>query len=66
MAQASKTAKERKSGFRKVTISVSPGMYERLINESARRKIAGEGDHLFSAMLRQAVDRYLEHIEKRS
>jgi len=63
MGQEWKAGKEKKSGFRKVTIAVPPGMYERLIKESARRKIAGEDNHLFSEMLREAVDRYLEHLE---
>ena len=53
----------KKERFRKVTIAVPPGMYERLIKESARRKIAGKENHLFSEMLRDAVDRYLEHLE---
>lgn len=53
----------KKGGFRKVTIAVPPRLYERLIKESARRKIAGEENHLFSAMLREAVDRYLESLD---
>ena len=35
-------------------------LYERLIRESARRKIAGEPNQLVSALLREAVTQYLE------
>ena len=52
-----------KGGFRKVTVTLPPGVYERLIRESARRKIAGEPNQLLSALLREAVVRYLEQLE---
>ncbi len=49
-----------KGGFRKVTVTLPPELYERLIRESARRKIAGEPNQLVSALLREAVTQYLE------
>jgi hypothetical protein len=52
-----------KSHFRKVTITLPPEAYERLIYESARRKIAGEPNHLLSALLREAVDHYMPLLE---
>jgi hypothetical protein len=52
-----------KGHFRKVTITLPPDAYERLISESARRKIAGEPNHLLSALrsalLREAVHDYM-------
>ena len=48
-----------KGHFRKVTITLPPAAYEQLIHESARRKIAGEPNHLLSALLREAVTHYL-------
>ena len=52
-----------KGHFRKITITLPPGSYERLIRESARRKIAGEPNRLLSALLREAVTRYLGALE---
>jgi hypothetical protein len=49
-----------KGGFRKITFTLPPELYQRLIQESARRKIAGEPNQLLSALLREAVTRYLE------
>jgi hypothetical protein len=49
--------------FRKITITLPPGSYERLIRESARRKIAGEPNQLLSALLREAVTRYLGALD---
>ena len=51
-----------KGAFRKMTVTLPPGIYERLIRESARRKIAGEPNQLLSALLREAVVRYLEQL----
>ena len=51
-----------KGNFRKVTVSLPQGIYERLIRESARRKIAGEPNQLVSALLREAVTLYLEQL----
>lgn len=53
-----------KGAFRKITVTVPPEVYERLVQESARRKIAGEPNQLLSALLREAVARYLAEIEK--
>lgn len=51
-----------KRAFRRLTVTLPPEMYERLVHESARRKIAGEPNQLLSAMLREAVTRYLEQM----
>jgi hypothetical protein len=51
-----------KGAFRKMTVTVPPEIYERLVRESARRKIAGEPNQLLSALLREAVTRYLEQL----
>ena len=52
-----------KGAFRKITVTVPPEIYERLVRESARRKIAGELNQLLSALLREAVTRYLEQLD---
>jgi len=52
-----------KSNFRKITITLPPEAYETLVRESARRKIAGEPNHLVSAMLREAVMLYFAAIQ---
>ena len=52
-----------KSHFRKVTITLPQEAYEKLIHESARRKIAGEPNHLLSALLREAVSHYMASLE---
>lgn len=51
-----------KRAFRKMTVTVPPEIYERLVRESARRKIAGEPNQLLSALLREAVTKYLDQI----
>lgn len=51
-----------KGGFRKVTVTLPPEVYERLVQESARRKIAGEPNQLLSSLLREAVTQYLDHL----
>lgn len=52
-----------KGAFRKITVTVPPEVYERLVQESARRKIAGEPNQLLSALLREAVTRYLTELD---
>ena len=49
-----------KGSFRKITVTVPPEIYERLVRESARRKIAGEPNQLLSALLREAITKYLD------
>jgi hypothetical protein len=49
-----------KSTFRKLTLTVPADLYERLVNESARRKISGEPNRLLSGILREALAEYLE------
>jgi hypothetical protein len=51
-----------KGGVRKVTLTLPQEMYEWLVKESARRKIAGEPNQLLSALLREAVVDYLEKL----
>ena len=53
-----------KGHFRKVTITLPPEAYEKLIHGSARRKIAGEPNHLLSALLREAIDHYMPLLER--
>jgi transcriptional regulator of met regulon len=45
--------------FRKVTITLPPEVYEQLVNESARRKIADEPNHLLSGVIREALLEFL-------
>jgi len=52
-----------KGHFRKISITLPPDAYQRLIQESARRKIAGEPNQLLSALLREAVTDYLRRLE---
>ena len=46
--------------FRKLTVTVPQDIYERLIQESARRKIAGAPNQMLSALLREALIEYLD------
>lgn len=55
-----------KGQFRKLTVTVPPEVYERLIQESARRKIAGESNQLLSAVLREALTAYLDQIDSKT
>jgi transcriptional regulator of met regulon len=52
----------KKGGFRKVTVTVPQRIYERLIQESARRKIAGAPNQMLSALFREALSLYLEQL----
>lgn len=58
------SSKGAKSDFRKVTVTLPPAAYEKLVRESARRKIAGEPDQLLSALVREAITEYLKRLEK--
>jgi len=51
-----------RGGYRKLTVTLPPDIYERLIQESARRKIEGRPNQLLSALLREALSDYLERI----
>lgn len=53
-----------KSDFRKVTVTLPPAVYSKLIQESARRKMAGERNKLISTMVREAVNDYLKRVER--
>jgi transcriptional regulator of met regulon len=52
-----------RGAFRKITVTLPQGIYERLVKESARRKIAAEPNQLLSALLREAVVEYLERLD---
>lgn len=52
-----------KRSFRKVTLTLPQEFYERLIEESLRRKLAGESNQLLSALLREAVTLYLSFLD---
>ena len=52
-----------KGDFRKVSFTLPPRAYKLLIEESARRRIAGQSNQLLSALLREAVVDYLSRIE---
>jgi hypothetical protein len=55
-----------KGGYRKLTVTLPPHVYERLIQESARRKIKGEPNQALSALIREALSLYLEQVELRN
>ena len=46
--------------FRKITVTLPQAIFEKLVHESSRRKIAGEKDHLLSAVVREAIFHYLK------
>lgn len=52
-----------KGGYRKLTVTLPPHVYERLIQESARRKIKGEPNQALSALIREALSVYLDHLK---
>jgi hypothetical protein len=52
-----------KGDFRKLSVTMPPMAYARLVREAARRKIAGESNQLVSALVREAVIEYLERLE---
>ncbi len=56
------TPRGKKGAFRKLAVTVPPEIYERLVRESARRKIAGEPNQLLSDILREAVYEYLQQL----
>jgi len=51
-----------RGGYRKLTVTLPPDIYERLVQESARRKIEGRPNQLPSALRREALSDYLERI----
>jgi hypothetical protein len=51
-----------RGSFRKLTVTIPQEIYERLIYESARRKIAGAPNQLLSGLLREALIAYLDHL----
>jgi len=53
-----------KADFRKITVTMPQVAYEQLIQESARRKIAGERNQLLSALVREAIFEYLKRLSK--
>lgn len=51
-----------KANFRKVTVTIPQAMYERLIKESARRKIERAHNQMLSALFREALTEYLDRL----
>jgi transcriptional regulator of met regulon len=51
-----------KSNFRKVTITLPHDVYQRLMEESVNRKIAGAPNQTMSALLREALLLYFERL----
>jgi transcriptional regulator of met regulon len=49
--------------YRKLTVTLPQSVYERLIQESARRKIKGEPNRALSALIREALSLYLDHVD---
>jgi hypothetical protein len=58
--------REGKGYFRKVTITLLQNAYELLVHESSRRKIAGKSNHLLSALMREALQSPLGHLDERA
>ena len=52
-----------RGNFRKLTVTLPPIVYERLIRETARRKIAGESNQLLSTLMREALSEYLDRLD---
>jgi transcriptional regulator of met regulon len=52
-----------RGSFRKLTVTLPQEVYERLILESARRKIQGKPNQLFSELLREALSDYLDRLD---
>ena len=52
--------KRRQRLFRKLSVMLPPEIYERLIRESTRRKIAGEPKREVSSMMRDAIELYFK------
>jgi transcriptional regulator of met regulon len=52
-----------RGSYRKLTVTLPQEVYERLIQESARRKIAGEKNQMLSALLREALNDYLKRLD---
>jgi transcriptional regulator of met regulon len=50
------------SAFRKITVTIPQDLYERLIRESARRRIARAPNQMLSALFREALTKYLETL----
>jgi hypothetical protein len=53
-----------RGSFRKVTVTLPPQMYNLLVKESARRKMAHERNHLLSELIREALR--LQQLDDRS
>jgi len=54
-----------KASFRKVTVTLPQDIYERLIKESARRKIAGVPNQMVSDLFREALAGYLDRLDRK-
>jgi transcriptional regulator of met regulon len=54
-----------RGSFRKLTVTLPRDVYERLVQESARRKITEKPNKTLSALLREALTQYLDRLESR-
>ena len=52
-----------RGSYRKLTVTLPQDVYERLVQESARRRIAGAPNQLLSALLREALSDYLARLD---
>ncbi|HEY3827179.1 MAG TPA: hypothetical protein VGL82_21640 [Bryobacteraceae bacterium] len=51
-----------RSSYRKLTVTIPQDVYQKLIEESARRKIEGKRNQMLSELLREALCGYLEQL----
>jgi hypothetical protein len=54
------------SGYRKVTITMPPSMYDELIQEAARRKVAGMKACSLSAIVTEYARHYFASLSTRT
>ena len=52
-----------RGSYRKLTVTLPQEIYQRLIEESARRKIEGLPNQLLSELLREALSHHFEWLE---
>ena len=50
--------------FRKITATLPPGDYRKLVEESARRKASREPNQLLSSLVREALSAYLRQLHR--
>lgn len=55
-----------RGSFRKLTVTLPQEIYQRLVLESAKRKIGGKPNQLFSELLREAITEYPDRLDSES